>query len=132
MAFKFQRLEIPDVVLIEARALEDERGSFVESYKRSVFVANGIDATFVQDNYSHSLRGVLRGLHYQKPPKAQAKLVTVLQGEIFDVAVDIRQGSPTHGRWVGMLLAAKDCRLLDVPGAFAHGFGVVSEEADAL
>jgi len=132
MAFKFQRLEIPDVVLIEARALEDERGSFVESYKRSVFSANGIDATFVQDNYSHSVRGVLRGLHYQKPPKAQAKLVTVLQGEIFDVAVDIRQGSPTHGRWVGMFLAAKECRLLYVPVGFAHGFCVLSEAADVL
>ena len=132
MAFKFQQLEIPDVFLIEAWAFEDERGSFVESYKRSVFVANGIDATFVQDNYSHSLRGVLRGLHYQKPPKAQAKLVTVLQGEIFDVAVDIRRGSPTYGRWVGKFLAAKDCRLLYIPVGFAHGFCVISDEADVL
>src|SRR5215475_6686310 len=132
MAFKFQRLEIPDVILIEAQAFEDGRGLFVERYKRSVFSANGIDDTFVQDNHSHSPRGVLRGLHYQKHPKAQAKLVTVLQGEIFDVAVDIRRGSPTYGRWVGKTLTAKDCRLLYIPVGFAHGFCVLSEEADVL
>ena len=132
MAFKFQRLEIPDVILIEAQAFEDGRGLFVERYKRSIFSANGIDDTFVQDNYSHSLRGVLRGLHYQKHPKAQAKLVTVLKGEIFDVAVDIRRGSPTYSRWVGETLSAKDCRLLYIPVGFAHGFCVLSEEADVL
>src|SRR5262245_57712148 len=130
MAFKFQRLEIPDVILIEAQAFEDGRGLFVERYKRSVFSANGIDDTFVQDNYSHSLRGVLRGLHYQKHPKAQAKLVTVLSGEIFDVAVGIRRGAPTHGRWVGKMLSAKNCRLLSIPVGFAHGVRVLSEEAD--
>src|SRR5262245_12434098 len=132
MAFKFQRLEIPDVILIEAQAFEDGRGLFVERYKSSVFSANGIDDTFVQDNHSRSLRGVLRGLHYQKHPKAQAKLVTVLLGEIFDVAVDIRRGSPTYGRWVGKTLAAKDCCLLYVPVGFAHGFCVLSEQADVL
>jgi dTDP-4-dehydrorhamnose 3,5-epimerase len=132
MAFKFQRLEIPDVILIEAQAFEDGRGLFVETYKRSIFSANGIDDTFVQDNYSHSLRGVLRGLHYQKHPKAQAKLVTVLKGEIFDVAVDIRRGSPTYGRWVGETLTAKDCRLIYIPVGFAHGFCVLSEQADVL
>jgi dTDP-4-dehydrorhamnose 3,5-epimerase len=132
MAFKFQRLEIPDLVLIETQAFADARGLFVESYKRSVFSAHGIHDAFVQDNYSHSLRGVLRGLHYQKHPKAQAKLVTVLRGEIFDVAVDIRQGSPTYGRWVGKLLAANDCRLLYVPVGFAHGFCVLSEDADVV
>jgi dTDP-4-dehydrorhamnose 3,5-epimerase len=132
MAFKFQQLEIPGVVLIDAQALGDERGFFMESYKRSVFSANGIHDTFVQDNYSHSLRGVLRGLHYQKYPKAQAKLITVLKGEIFDVAVDIRRGSPTHGRWVGRTLAAKDCCLLYIPVGFAHGFCVLSAEADVL
>ena len=132
MAFKFQRLEIPDVILIEAQAFEDGRGLFVERYRRSIFSANGIDDTFVQDNYSHSLRGVLRGLHYQKHPKAQAKLVTLLKGEIFDVAVDIRRGSPTYGRWVGETLSAKDCRLLYIPVGFAHGFCVLSEQADVL
>jgi dTDP-4-dehydrorhamnose 3,5-epimerase len=132
MAFKFQELEIPDVILVEAQAFTDERGLFMESYKRSIFSANGIEDNFVQDNYSHSLRGVLRGLHYQKHPKAQAKLVTVLTGEIFDVAVDIRRGSPTYGRWVGKFLAGKDCRLLYIPVGFAHGFCVLSEQADVL
>ena len=132
MAFKFQQLEIPDVVLIDAQALKDERGFFMESYKKSAFSVNGIHDTFVQDNYSHSLRGVLRGLHYQKHPKAQAKLVIVLKGEIFDVAVDIRRGSPTHGRWVAKTLAAADCCLLYIPVGFAHGFCVLSEEADVL
>lgn len=132
MAFKFLRLEIPDVVLIEAQAFEDQRGLFMESYKRSDFLANGIHDTFVQDNYSHSLRRVLRGLHYQKHPKDQAKLVTVLQGEIFDVAVDIRRGSPTYARWVGQVLSAEDCRLLYIPVGFAHGFCVLSEEAAVL
>ena len=89
MAFEFQRMDIPDVVLVKAQTFEDERGFFMESYKRSAFSANGIDDNFVQDNYSHSFRGVLRGLHYQKHPRAQGKLVTVLRGEIFDVAVDI-------------------------------------------
>jgi dTDP-4-dehydrorhamnose 3,5-epimerase len=132
MAFKFLRLDIPDVVLIEAQAFEDQRGLFMESYKRSDFSANGIHDTFVQDNYSYSLRRVLRGLHYQKHPKAQAKLVSVLRGEIFDVAVDIRRGSPTYGRWVGKTLSAKDCRLLYIPVGFAHGFCVLSEEANVL
>ena len=132
MAFKFLRLDIPDVVLIEAQAFKDQRGLFVESYKRSDFSANGIHDIFVQDNYSHSLRRVLRGLHYQKRPKDQAKLVTVLRGEIFDVAVDIRRGSPTYARWVGKVLAAEDCRLLYIPVGFAHGFCVLSEEADVL
>ncbi len=132
MAFKFQRLEIPDVILIEAQAFEDQRGLFMESYKRSDFSANGIHDIFVQDNYSHSLRRVLRGLHYQKHAKVQAKLVTVLRGEIFDVAVDIRRGSPTYARWVGKVLSAKDCRLLYIPVGFAHGFCALSEEADVL
>jgi dTDP-4-dehydrorhamnose 3,5-epimerase len=132
MAFKFLRLDIPDVVLIEAQAFEDQRGLFMESYKRSDFSANGIHDTFVQDNYSHSLRRVLRGLHYQKHPNDQAKLVTVLRGEIFDVAVDIRRGSPTYARWVGKVLSAEDCRLLYIPVGFAHGFCVLSEEADVL
>jgi dTDP-4-dehydrorhamnose 3,5-epimerase len=132
MAFKFLRLDIPDVVLIEAQAFADQRGLFMESYKRSDFSANGIHDTFVQDNCSYSLRGVLRGLHYQKHPKDQAKLVSVLRGEIFDVAVDIRRGSPSYARWVGKVLSAQDCRLLYIPVGFAHGFCVLSEEADVL
>jgi dTDP-4-dehydrorhamnose 3,5-epimerase len=132
VGFKFQRLDIPEVVVIEAEAFKDPRGLFIESYKRSVFLANGLGDTFVQDNYSRSLRGTLRGLHYQKRPKAQAKLVTVLRGEIFDVAVDLRRGSPTYGRWVGETLSANNCRMLYVPVGFAHGFCALSEEADVL
>ena len=132
MAFKFRKLDIPDVVLVEAQASKDQRGLFMESYKKSDFSTNGVADTFVQDNYSHSLRRVLRGLHYQKHPKDQAKLVTVLRGEIFDVAVDIRRGSPTYGRWVGQVLSSENCCLLYIPVGFAHGFCVLSEEADVL
>jgi dTDP-4-dehydrorhamnose 3,5-epimerase len=132
MAFKFRRLDITDVILIEAQAFKDQRGLFMESYKQSDFSTNGIPDAFVQDNYSHSLRRVLRGLHYQKYPKDQAKLVTVLRGEIFDVAVDIRRGSPTYARWVGQVLSAESCCLLYIPVGFAHGFCVLSEEADVL
>jgi dTDP-4-dehydrorhamnose 3,5-epimerase len=95
----------------------------------SSFSANGISDAFVQDNLSHSRQGVLRGLHYQNHPKAQGKLVTVLKGEIFDVAVDIRKSSPTYGRWVGMTLSADCCRMLYISVGFAHGFCVLSEEA---
>jgi dTDP-4-dehydrorhamnose 3,5-epimerase len=102
----------------------------MESFKESIFKENGINTKFVQDNYSHSIKGTLRGLHYQKNPSAQAKLVTALKGEIFDVAVDIRKGSPTYGKWVGEILSEKNHKLLYVPQGFAHGFCVLSEEAD--
>lgn len=130
MPFRFQRLAIPDVILIEAQTAGDHRGFFMETYKRSEFVANGISAVFVQDNFSHSVRGVLRGLHYQKHPQAQGKLVMVLQGEIFDVAVDIRKESPTYGQWVGVTLSAQSRHMLYIPAGFAHGFCVLSEAAD--
>ncbi len=130
MPFTCTRLEIPHVILIEAMAFQDERGCFKEMYKRSEFVQQGISPVFVQDNLSHSVRGVLRGLHYQKHPAAQAKLVSVVRGEIFDVAVDIRQGSPTYGRWVAAMLSASNHQMLYVPEGFAHGFCVLSEEAD--
>lgn len=132
MRFRFERLEIPDVILIEAKAFGDPRGFFMETYKRSEFEAAGIPWGFVQDNYSHSIRGVLRGLHYQKHPKAQGKLVTALRGEIFDVAVDVRRGSPTYGRWVGITLTAANHRMLYVPVGFAHGFCALSDEADVV
>jgi dTDP-4-dehydrorhamnose 3,5-epimerase len=132
MAFTFRRLDIPDVVLIEAQVFKDQRGCFMEGYKQSEFSMHGIPDTFVQDNYSHSLRGVLRGLHYQKHPVVQAKLVTVLRGEIFDVAVDIRRGSPTYARWVGQVLSGENCCLLYIPLGFAHGFCVLSEDANVL
>jgi dTDP-4-dehydrorhamnose 3,5-epimerase len=129
MPFRFRPLQIPDVILIEARAFGDDRGFFVETYRQSEFVANGIADHFVQDNYSFSLRGVLRGLHYQKHPQAQAKLVRAVQGEVFDVAVDIRAGSLTYGEWVGETLSAENGHMLYVPPGFAHGFCVLSSEA---
>lgn len=130
MPFQFHRLAIPDVILVEARSYGDDRGFFLESYKLSDFRASGIPGPFVQDNWSHSCYGVLRGLHFQKPPKAQGKLVMVIQGEILDVAVDIRAGSPTYRHWVGVRLSAGAFRMLYVPPGFAHGFCVVSEVAD--
>jgi len=130
MPFNFKRLKIPEVILVEPQVFPDERGFFMESFKESIFKENGINTKFVQDNHSHSIKGTLRGLHYQKNPSAQAKLVTALKGEIFDVAVDIRKGSPTYGKWVGEILSEKNHKLLYVPQGFAHGFCVLSEEAD--
>ncbi len=132
MPFTFKKLDIPEVILVEAKSFQDDRGFFLESFKESVFTKNGIKTKFVQDNFSHSIKGVLRGLHYQINPKAQAKLVTALRGEIFDVAVDIRKGSPTYGKWVGEILSLENHKLLFVPEGFAHGFCVLSEEADVL
>lgn len=130
MPFRFERLEIPEVILIEPKVFSDERGFFMETYKYSNFAAFGIKERFVQDNHSRSVKGVLRGLHYQRPPKAQGKLVRVLVGEIFDVAVDIRKGSPTYGKWVGVMLSAENRWMLYIPPGFAHGFCVLSEEAE--
>jgi dTDP-4-dehydrorhamnose 3,5-epimerase len=130
--FRFTSLSVPPVVVIEGQAFEDERGFFMESFKESAFSSFGIDSRFVQDNLSHSRKGVLRGLHYQKKPKAQAKLVVAIRGEIFDVAVDIRKESPTYSQWVGEVLSAVNHRMLYVPVGFAHGFCVLSDEADVL
>ncbi len=132
MAFKFQRLEIPDVILIEPNIYEDERGFFVETYKFSEFSGFGIKEQFVQENHSKSVRSVLRGLHYQKIPMAQGKLIKAINGEVFDVAVDIRKGSPTYGRWISVVLSAENKRMLYVPVGFAHGFCVLSETAEVL
>ncbi len=132
MPFIFKKLTIPEVILVEAKAFPDERGFFMESFKESAFVPNGINTKFVQDNYSHSVKGVLRGLHYQKNPKAQAKLVMAIRGEIFDVAVDVRKGSPTYGKWIGEILSEQNHKLLYVPEGFAHGFVVLSEQADVV
>jgi len=132
MAFRFTRLEIPDVILVEAKAFNDDRGFFVETYKNSEFTANGISDRFVQDNYSYSKRHVLRGLHYQKEPKAQSKLVAVFHGCIFDVAVDIRRGSPTYGKWVSIELSDEGQTMVYVPRGFAHGFCVLSSEASVV
>jgi len=132
MPFTFKKLDIHDIILIEAKSFSDDRGFFLENFKKSSFVSNGIDTQFVQDNFSHSVRGVLRGLHYQKTPKAQAKLVVALRGEIFDVAVDIRKNSPTYGKWVGEILSEQNHNMLYIPEGFAHGFCVLSNEADVL
>ena len=132
MPFTFKRLSIPDVIFVEPQSFSDDRGFFFESFKESDFFLNGIDKKFVQDNFSHSVNGVIRGLHFQKAPKAQAKLVTVLKGKIFDVAVDIRKNSPTYGKWVSEILSGNTHNLLYVPEGFAHGFCVISDEADVL
>jgi dTDP-4-dehydrorhamnose 3,5-epimerase len=128
----FERLDISGVVVIEPRVFADERGFFLESYKRSDFVSAGISETFVQENHSRSSRGVLRGLHFQRPPRAQGKLVRVVVGEIFDVAVDLRKGSRTCGKWVALNLSADNRRLLYIPPWCAHGFYVVSETAEVI
>lgn len=130
MPFRFERLSIPDVILIEPTVHQDERGFFMEAYKFSEFATFGIRERFVQDNHSRSTRAVLRGLHYQKSPMAQGKLVRAVSGEIFDAAVDVRRGSPTYGRWVSAVLSADNKRMLYVPPGFAHGFCVLSETAD--
>ncbi|KAB2906692.1 MAG: dTDP-4-dehydrorhamnose 3,5-epimerase [Burkholderiaceae bacterium] len=127
------RLSIPDVMLIEPKVFGDSRGFFYESFNQQAFSeATGAQYPFVQDNHSRSTKGVLRGLHYQLPPKAQGKLVRVVRGAVFDVAVDIRKGSPTFGQWVGMELTEDNHRQLWVPPGLAHGFLVLSESADFL
>jgi dTDP-4-dehydrorhamnose 3,5-epimerase len=132
MSFSFTPMEIPEVFLIEPRVFPDERGFFMETYKHSEFAAHGIPETFVQCNHARSSWGILRGLHYQKNPKAQGKLVRVLAGEIYDIAVDIRSGSPTFGKWLGVSLSSENRSMLYVPGGFAHGYCVISESAEIL
>ena len=126
----FTKTSIPDVLLIEPRIFGDSRGYFYESFNLKIFFeAAGDQFTFLQDNQSFSIKGVLRGLHYQLNPYAQGKLVRVVQGEVFDVAVDIRRGSPTFGRWVGEVLSAENKRQLWIPPGFAHGFLTLSDSA---
>jgi dTDP-4-dehydrorhamnose 3,5-epimerase len=129
---KVFKSQIPDVLLIEPKVYQDERGLFLESYNRRSFKdATGLDVQFVQDNQSFSRRNVLRGLHYQIQ-KAQGKLVQVMAGEIFDVAVDIRRSSPTFGKWVGVTLSGGGHRMVWIPQGFAHGYIVLSEQAMVL
>jgi dTDP-4-dehydrorhamnose 3,5-epimerase len=132
MPFEFKRLAIPEVLLIEPRVRTDSRGFFVETYKRSEFTAAGISDIFVQENHSRSLYSVLRGLHYQRPPHAQSKLVRVISGTIFDVAVDLRPNSATTGKWVGIDLSAEDKKMMYIPDWCAHGFCVLSEYAEVV
>jgi dTDP-4-dehydrorhamnose 3,5-epimerase len=122
---------LPDVLLIEPRVFSDERGFFFESWNQRALAAAGLDAAFVQDNHSRSLRNVLRGLHYQIE-HAQGKLVRVCAGEVFDVAVDIRRSSPTFGQSVSLTLSAQNKRMLWIPPGFAHGFLVLSDAAEFL
>jgi dTDP-4-dehydrorhamnose 3,5-epimerase len=128
---QFTSTELPDVILIQPKIFEDERGFFLESYQKDRFSAAGIDVDFVQDNHSASTKGVLRGLHYQiRQP--QGKLIRVVVGEVFDVAVDLRRYSSTFGQWVGAILSAAKKNQLWVPPGFAHGFFVTSEKAEIL
>ncbi len=128
---KVIQTEIPDVLILEPVIYEDERGLFFESYNKRDLAEAGISAEFVQDNHSRSVHNVLRGLHYQIQ-QPQGKLVRVIAGEIFDVAVDIRKHSPSFGRWIGVTLAATHSRMLWIPEGFAHGFLVLSESAEML
>lgn len=132
MPFQFERTAIPEVILVKMTVRPDARGFFREMYKQSEFAIGGIPNTFVQVNHSRSSRGVLRGLHYQKNPHAQGKLLNVTRGTIFDVAVDIRQGSPTYGKWIGEILSEENGHMLYIPPGFAHGICVLSDMADLL
>ena len=132
MPFTFQILDLDGLIAVQAQVFPDDRGFFLESYKRSEFVSNGIAAEFVQDNHSQSSKGVLRGLHYQMPPYAQGKLVSVLAGAIWDVAVDLRRSSPTFGKWTGVELSAAKKNALWIPVGFAHGFLCLSETVDVF
>lgn len=127
------RTAIDGVLILEPRVFGDERGFFMESFNQQAFDdAVGSHVVFVQDNHSRSARGVLRGLHFQRPPHAQGKLVRVTQGSVFDVAVDIRRGSATFGQWVGVELSGSNHRQLWIPAGLAHGFLVTSDSADFL
>lgn len=127
----FQPTEIPDVMTFEPRVVSDARGFFLETYNEEAFAEMGLRERFVQDNQSHSKQGVLRGLHF-RVERGQGKLVRVLRGKVWDVAVDLRKGSPTQGKWVGVELSSETNRMIWIPAGFAHGFYVVSEIADVL
>lgn len=127
------RLAIPDVVLLSPKVFGDDRGFFFESFNQARFEALiGAPCAFVQDNHSKSRRGVLRGIHYQLAPRAQGKLVRVVAGEVFDIAVDLRRSSPSFGRWVGARLSAENKQQLWIPAGFGHGFVTLSESAEFL
>ncbi|MBI5014317.1 MAG: dTDP-4-dehydrorhamnose 3,5-epimerase [Deltaproteobacteria bacterium] len=128
---RFLPTQLPGVLVIEPDRFDDGRGFFLETYHRRKFEEGGVREVFVQDNHSRSLRGVLRGLHFQTG-RPQGKLVRVVRGEVFDVAVDLRRGSPTFGRWHAVVLGGESQRMLYVPPGLAHGFCVLSEEADFL
>ena len=132
MPFEFEKTSLEGALLIKPRVFADERGFFVETYKKSDFAARGIPEEFVQDNHSKSSKGVLRGLHYQRGAAAQGKLVRCTAGAILDVGVDIRPGSPTFGKWLSAELTAANAHLLYLPAGFAHGFLVLSDTAEIM
>ena len=132
MPFEFERLRIEGVILVKPKVFGDNRGFFMESYKKSEFIAGGINTEFRQDNHSKSSKGVLRGLHYQAPPFEQAKLVRCTRGKIYDVAVDIRKNSKTFGEYIRVELSEENKHMLYIPEGFAHGFVVLSDEAELL
>ncbi len=130
MAFSFERTRIPEVIIVTPAVYADERGAFFETYKRSDFAAGGISESFVQDNHSISKKNVLRGMHYQRGPSAQGKLVTVVRGAVLDVAVDLRPTSPTYRQWVSIRLDADNKKLFYIPPGFAHGFLSLEDDTD--
>ncbi len=132
MPFTFNKQSIPEVIEIIPKKFEDQRGWFAEVFKMADFKELGITQPFIQANHSKSAQSVVRALHYQKDPHAQAKLVSVVSGKIFDVAVDIRKDSPAYGKWVGKILDAEQKNMLYVPRGFAHGFSVLSETAEVI
>ena len=132
MPFEFKRLEIPDVILITPKVFGDDRGFFMETFKRSEFEKYGINLDFVQDNHSKSKKGVIRGLHYQLNPKAQGKLVRVTRGVLIDVVVDIRKGSPYYGKWLSVELTEENKQMLWVPPGFAHGICTLEDQTELL
>ena len=132
MPFEFERQNIEDVILVMPKVFGDNRGFFMETYKKSDFVANGIDVEFTQDNHSKSTKGVLRGLHYQAKPYGQAKLVRCSKGRIYDVAVDIRKNSKTFGQYVKIELSEDNKNMLYIPAGFAHGFVALSDEVEII
>jgi len=132
MSFTFEEGGLAGLVLVTPRIRRDARGFFFERYREQAFRAAGVADRFVQDNHSRSKRGVIRGLHFQVHPAAQAKLVWVVSGEVFDVAVDLRAGSPAYGKWAGHRLSAGNRRMLYIPAGFAHGFAVLSRGADVM
>ena len=129
---KFTPTTLSDVILIEPQVFKDDRGFFFESYRRQIFVDNGIRVEFVQDNHSRSAKGALRGLHFQTPPHEQAKLIGVVRGEIFDVVVDARKGSKTYGKHVTLTLSAENRKMVYIPAGFAHGFLSMAEGTEVL
>lgn len=132
MPFEFEKQSIEDVILVKPKVFGDNRGFFMETYKKSEFVANGIDVEFTQDNHSKSTKGVLRGLHYQAKPYGQAKLIRCVKGRIYDVAVDIRKNSKTFGQYVKVELSEENRNMVFIPEGFAHGFVALTDDVEIL